>query len=272
MAREPVTGGLETRRQRCVMLTSHHERGDSLVRRTFLVLLCAASVTGAACGAVFGSGATSTPSAIPTATPVPATPTPEAPDLTIFRNFSYPVEGGCLPESDALMPNAPREYRNGIHEGVDFYTYDNCVEITQETSALAAKDGEVVRADLDYTPLTQAELDDFTARVAAGEDPNSFEFLDMFRGRQVWIDHGDGIVTRYAHLGSVAPGIIEGQRVAAGTPLGTAGDSGTPESLSNPDQETHLHFEVRTAETYVGAGLPPDEVRAMYERLFEPLN
>lgn len=242
------------------------------MRRTFLVLLVALSFTGVGCDAVFGSGGTSTPSAIPTATPIPATATPEAPDLTIFRNFSYPIEGGCLPESDALMPNAPREYREGIHEGVDFYTYDNCVEITQETPVLAAKDGEVVRADLDYTALTQAELDDFTTRIAAGEDPNAFEFLDMFRGRQVWIDHGDGIVTRYAHLGSIAPGIIEGQRVAAGTPLGTAGDSGTPESLSNPGQETHLHFEVRTADTYLGVGLAADDVRASYERLFEPLD
>jgi murein DD-endopeptidase MepM/ murein hydrolase activator NlpD len=170
------------------------------------------------------------------------------------------------------MPNAPREYRSGIHEGVDFYTYDNCVEITVDTPVIAAKDGRVIRADLDYTPLTQEQLDDFNTRVAVGENPNDDEFIDMFRGRQVWIDHGDGIVTRYAHLSAIAPGIIEGVQVAAGTPIGSVGDSGTPESLSNPGQETHLHFELRTGDTFLGAGLPPEEVRVLYEHLFEPLD
>lgn len=232
--------------------------------------MLAIAALGSACNSVFGGeGATATPTPIPTATLVP---TPEAADLTAFRNFSHPIEGGCLPQSESLMPNAPREYRSGTHEGVDFYTYDNCVEITAETPVLSAKDGRVVRADLDYRPLTQAELDGFDARIAAGEDPNIDEFIDMFRGRQVWIDHGDGTVTRYAHLGAIARGIIEGQRVGAGTVIGTIGDSGTPESLSNPGQELHLHWEVRIGDTFLGAGLPPDEVRAIYERLFEPLD
>lgn len=236
-------------------------------------MLFSIALISGACDTVFGGGGpTSTPTPIPTATAPPATPTPEAPDLTVFRSFSYPIEGGCLPQGEALMPNAPREYRSGIHEGVDFYTYDNCVEITAETSVLAAKDGRVVRADLDYSPLTQAQLDDFYTRIAAGEDPNADEFIDMFRGRQVWIDHGDGIITRYAHLGAVAPGIIEGVQVAAGTPIATVGDSGTPESLSNPGQETHVHFELRTGDTFLGAGLPPGEVRELYTRLFEPLD
>lgn len=226
-----------------------------------------------ACDTVFGGGGpTDTPTPIPTSTPIPATPTPEAPDLTVFRNFIYPIEGGCLPQSDALMPNAPREYRSGIHEGVDFYTYDNCVQIPADTPVIAAKDGRVIRADLGYTDLTQAQLDYFNARVAEGADPNDDEFIDIFRGRQVWIDHGDGIVTRYAHLGAIAPGIIEGVQVAAGTTIAFVGDSGTPESISNPGQEIHLHFELRTGDAFLGAGLPPEEVRELYTRLFEPLD
>jgi murein DD-endopeptidase MepM/ murein hydrolase activator NlpD len=86
----------------------------------------------------------------------------------------------------------------------------------------------------------------------------------------VWIDHGDGIVTRYAHLSSVADGIREGTRVAQGQEIATVGDSGTPESLSNPGQETHLHWEVRVAESFLGADLAADEVRALYQGLFQP--
>ena len=69
-----------------------------------------------ACGSVFGSSSTSTPSAIP------ATATPDAPDLSVFRGFIYPIAGACLPTGDQLMPNAPRDnYREVVHGGIDFY-------------------------------------------------------------------------------------------------------------------------------------------------------
>ncbi len=207
--------------------------------------------------------------ALTLALPVPPTPTP-TPDLaTIFHNFIYPIAGGCLPQSDALMPNAPREYRVGVHEGVDFYNHDNCAAIEAGTPVLAAKDGRVVRADTDYHDLTQEELDAANQRIANG-GANDFDVLDLFRGRQVWIDHGNGVVTRYAHLSAVADGIVEGARVAQGQTIAFVGDSGTPESISNPGTENHLHWELRVGQTYLGAGLPPEEVRAVYLGLFQP--
>jgi hypothetical protein len=206
----------------------------------------------------------------PTSTPRPPTPTATPDIATIFHNFLYPIAGGCLPQSDNLMPNAPREYRSGLHEGVDFYTLDNCTAIDATTVVLAAKDGVVLRADLEYHDLTQEELAAANERIANGE-AEAFEVVDLFRGRQVWIDHGNGIVTRYAHLSSVADGISEGVRVAQGQPVGTVGDSGTPESLSNPGSETHLHWELRVGDTFLGKGLPPEEVRALYLGLFQPV-
>jgi murein DD-endopeptidase MepM/ murein hydrolase activator NlpD len=204
----------------------------------------------------------------PTSTPRPPQPT-ATPDIAqIFHNFIYPLAGGCLPQSDALMPNAPRDYRSGTHEGVDFYDYDNCTDIVAGGEVIAAKDGVVVRADLDYHDLTQEELAAANERIAAGE-PEAFEVVDLFRGRQVWIEHGDGVTTRYAHLGGIAPGLREGARVAAGQTVAFIGDSGTPESLSDPGAEIHLHWELRVGDTYLGADLPPDEVRALYAALFE---
>jgi murein DD-endopeptidase MepM/ murein hydrolase activator NlpD len=204
-----------------------------------------------------------------TATARPPTPTP-TPDLAaIFHNFIYPIAGGCLPQSDTLMPNAPREYRSGRHEGVDFYGYDNCTTIEEATPVLAAKDGVVLRADIDYTDLTQEELDAANARIAAGE-PEAFEVVDLFRGRQVWVDHGDGVITRYAHLSGIAEGVREGARVAQGQAIAFVGESGTPESLSNPGSEMHLHWELRVGETFLGAEAEPADVRALYTGLFQP--
>lgn len=228
----------------------------------FLFALLAALVL-AACG---DSSANSTP----TSTAPAATATPSAPDLTVFHNWIFPIQGGCLPEGDQLMPNAPRDYRSGVHEGMDLYEVDNCTAIKKNTPAIAAKDGVVIRADHDYHDLTQEELDAANAQIDAG-NPNAFEVIDLFRGRQVWIDHGHGIVSRYAHLEGIPDDIVVGREVLQGETVGYIGDSGTPESISNPDTEIHLHWELRTGDTFLGQGLPPDEVRALYKGLFEPV-
>lgn len=198
----------------------------------------------------------------PTPTPTPtATPTPS------LTGFIFPLEGACLPSSDNLMPNAPRPYRAGIHEGIDFYPGFACAAGGQGAPVLAAKDGVVIRADWDFVEMTPQELQELLDRSQAQgyTDP---EALDRFRGRQVWIDHGGGVVTRYAHLGGIAPGIDVGVPVKAGQVVGYVGNSGTPDAVIGPGDEMHLHFEIRVGDSYLGAGLPPQEVRALLERAF----
>jgi murein DD-endopeptidase MepM/ murein hydrolase activator NlpD len=58
-------------------------------------------------------------------------------------------------------------------------------------------------------------------------------------GRQVVIDHGHGVFTRYAHLAEFAPGIRAGTRIGFGQPLGRMGESGNATAV-------HLHYEVLT--------------------------
>jgi murein DD-endopeptidase MepM/ murein hydrolase activator NlpD len=198
-------------------------------------------------------------------TPRAATPGPTPVELS---GFAYPIAGGCLPQSDDLMPGAPRQYRNGIHEGVDFYDSDNCTSIGLGTEVLAAKPGTIIRADSDYHDLTAAEIRDLEARARLnGSDP---QIENAFRGRQVWVDHGDGIVTRYAHLSGIADGIEVGKHVNQGELIAAVGESGTPESVSAPGTEYHLHFEIRVVGTYLGAGLTADAVRLLYEEAFAP--
>lgn len=230
----------------------------------FASVSVAALLIAAACSGASGASRTPTPA------PPSPTPTSAAPDLTVFRNFIFPIRGACLPSSDLLMPNAPREYRGGVHEGVDLYPSDNCTAIENGTPVMAAKDGVVIRADRAYHDLTQAELDAANQRIADGQ-ANDPDVIDLFRGRQVWVDHGNGIVTRYAHLAAIADAIQVGAKVAQGETIAFVGDSGTPESLSNPGTEIHLHFELRVADGFLGHGLPPDEVRALYTNLFESL-
>ena len=58
-------------------------------------------------------------------------------------------------------------------------------------------------------------------------------------GNMVDIDHGNGIVTRFAHLSEIA--VKVGQSVARGTIVGRAGSTGR---ATGP----HLHYEVRVNE------------------------
>ena len=55
-------------------------------------------------------------------------------------------------------------------------------------------------------------------------------------GLVVWLDHGDAILTIYAHLSQIL--VTEGQAVTRADPLGLSGQSG---NASGP----HLHFEIR---------------------------
>lgn len=199
----------------------------------------------------------------PAATPTPTPPPP------VIRGFRFPIEGACLPAEDDLMPNAPREYRSGVHEGVDFYPGRACATIERGTPVLAAKTGIVIRADVNYKDIMQEEMDGLLSRSAQQgfTDP---EALDRLRGRQVWLDHGGGVVTRYCHLLSIEPGLAEGVVVEAGQVVGRVGNSGTPEGVSDPNLENHLHFEIRVGDGYLGQGLSVAETRRLWEVAFSP--
>ena len=76
------------------------------------------------------------------------TPEPDTLDPDNLSGFTHPVEGACLPFTDLLMPNAPRAYRNGVHEGVDIYPGYACAYVEEGTPILAVYDGKVIRAEV----------------------------------------------------------------------------------------------------------------------------
>lgn len=57
-------------------------------------------------------------------------------------------------------------------------------------------------------------------------------------GLMVDIDHGNGVVSRYAHMSGFAPDMRPGARVAAGQLIGQVGRTGRATTA-------HVHFEVR---------------------------
>ena len=174
--------------------------------------------------------------------------------------FLIPLPGACVSDFEGHQPNAPRAYRNnGIHEGLDFYTEASCIPVDRTTPVLAAKAGVVLRADRAYVDVTPEDWARFEQAGFAGE-----QILDELRGRQVWIDHGQGIVTRYAHLSAIAAPIFEGVNVRVGQVIGFVGESGQRESFATPGSDLHLHFEIRINEGWLGQGLEPLAARLLY--------
>lgn len=172
----------------------------------------------------------------------------------VVRGLLLPIEGAEITTAPELLPNSPREYRAGWHEGIDFAA-------DRGTPVRAAAAGTVVRIDrefVDWDPAQQAAA--LEAALTLGYTPD--ETLDRIRGRQVWIDHGRHVVTRYAHLDAVAD-LFVGQTVTRGQTIGAVGSSGFEEG------GPHLHFEVRVGDNYLGDWLEGEELMRVLNRSFD---
>ncbi|MEJ2749103.1 MAG: peptidoglycan DD-metalloendopeptidase family protein [Anaerolineae bacterium] len=170
-----------------------------------------------------------------------------------------PIQGSGITRRDFQLPGAPRHYRLGIHQGVDFYWQPG-------TLVRAAADGVVVRSMVDFVPQTAAQYAAWRAELQQ-LGYTSEAALDVYRGRQVWIQHASGWITRYVHLSRIEPGIVEGTAVTQGQLLGAVGNSGSPLSLQSAEADAHLHFELWLGEHYLGQYLRPIETRELVESL-----
>jgi murein DD-endopeptidase MepM/ murein hydrolase activator NlpD len=206
--------------------------------------------------------------------PEPTTPTialsslpPHDPAiLELLPPLTLPIDGTMLSDMAFRLPGAPRSYRYGVHEGLDFYWAAGGA-VTSDTPVLAVADGEIIRADWEYVAPSAAEMEEMLA-YAREVHHTPAGILDVLRGRQIWIDHGEGVVSRYCHLSAVAEGLEVGQRVEQGQIVGYVGNSGTPASYYEQGAEMHLHLEIRIGAGYLGQYLRPIEVKRWLTQVF----
>jgi murein DD-endopeptidase MepM/ murein hydrolase activator NlpD len=229
--------------------------------RIILAIVCVA-LFGAVAVTASGSGpelARATPTPRHTAIPAVETIPPDVGErgartyMRFWGRFLLPLEGGEIPADLELLPGAARDYRGGLHEGIDFPGPDG-------TPVLAAASGTVARIDLSFLDWNRQQQEiALHEALTLGYTPAAT--LDRIRGRQVWIDHGKGLVTRYAHLSAVEP-LVVGQTVEAGRVIGAVGSSGYPQG------GPHLHFEVRVGGGFYGDGLSGELLVRAVSRLF----
>ncbi|MGI5875651.1 MAG: M23 family metallopeptidase [Dethiobacteria bacterium] len=191
---------------------------------------------------------------------------------TLIDELSFlqsPLPGARITTRDSQLPGAPRPYRNGTHEGLDYYNGYCGISINYGDPVFAAGEGVLIRIDHNYKEPDLEEREEML-RISATEGDTPEDILDILRGRQIWILHPNGTVTRYAHLSKVNEELVLGDQVEAGAYIGNIGNSGTSDGAEGSTAGAHLHFEIwPTDHAYLGKGLSPAEVRNILEKILE---
>ena len=181
--------------------------------------------------------------------------------------YTNPIQGATFTSRRPHLPNQARAYRNGVHEGFDFFDGVVTVPIEYGTEALAIGSGKIIRADHEYVEFT---VESFNRIIedAKRSSTTPESSLDRLRGRQVWIQHVGGYVSRYAHLDSIPASIKVGSFVRPGQVVGYIGNSGTIEAAENTPSLPHLHFEFWDADGFMGEGKTSSEIYDLIAQVF----
>ena len=152
-----------------------------------------------------------------------------------------PIEGAEVSTVESHLPGAQRAYRNGYHEGIDWYDYTTEVVIDTSTPILAQGEGEVIRAD------HEVRNQDLELAAESGFTPEYI--LDRLRGQQVWVQYERGVMIRFAHLDRLPQDLKVGDPVDAETVIGYVGNSGTSGALDRDGSGLHLHQDLLIYDT-----------------------
>jgi len=182
-----------------------------------------------------------------------------------------PCKGIGVPKRTMRLPNAPRNYRNGIHRGIDFFA-------NWGTPIRAVADGLVIRSDLYYEEVPP----DFREKVLhssskVGNTPSDI-FNNILLGQAVFLDHGFDlipgfrVISIYAHLSFINPNIKPGVIIKSGEIFAKSGNSGVKESTLGSRDGAHLHWELiiqkDKEEIFLGKDIPNPQLYNMLTSIF----
>ena len=187
-------------------------------------------------------------------------------------SLSLPCYDVPVPKRTMRLPNAPRNYRNGTHRGIDFFA-------NWGTPVRSVADGVVIRSDRYYKEVSadfRENLLKSTTKV--GHTPSDI-FNNVLLGKSVFLDHGFSLIpgfrtiSIYAHLSHIEESVIPGAVIKEGELLGKSGNTGMKESTIGSKSGSHLHWEMilqrNEKEIYLGKGMSNPELYHMLKRIFQ---
>ncbi len=103
-----------------------------------------------------------------------------------------------IPKRASRLPNAPRDYRNGTHRGIDFFA-------NWGTDIRAVADGLVVRADHNYEEYpADFRVEMLKSSGKVGHTPSDI-FNSVLLGKAIILDHGFDLVPGFRAITIYAP-------------------------------------------------------------------
>ncbi|WP_227935664.1 M23 family metallopeptidase [Alkalihalobacillus deserti] len=181
-----------------------------------------------------------------------------------------PIEGAEVSKIAGHLPGAPRAYRNGFHEGIDWYAFASGGGISTDTPVYAMGNGIVVRADHGYEEYDSVEARNLDLAFTNELGMTPEYIIDRLRGRQVWVQYQGGVLNRFAHLHDIPSEIQVGNLVTAETVIGYVGNSGTSDGVNqNYEEGLHLHQDILIFGEYFWKYLSQDETLKVLERIWE---
>ncbi|WP_088363968.1 M23 family metallopeptidase [Bacillus cereus] len=163
--------------------------------------------------------------------------------LEKLSNPNLPIKNAYITKEPGQLPGANRDYRNGKHEGFDWYPGAIGTEISNKTKVYPIYEGTVVRIAKDFKELDPTYRENLLKEAARiKHTPQST--LDLLRGRQVWVQSENGVLIHYAHLSSVNNNINVGDKVTVKDSIGTVGNSGTSNGALHTNEDLHLHSDL----------------------------
>lgn len=185
------------------------------------------------------------------------------------RGYSVPVPGTTFPLSPQYLPGAERHKGIGASRGFEFSDGFVGRPLGPNPTVVAVAAGTVVRVDRAFAPLEAGEREFLSSR-AGGSGPIANLALDRLHGRQVWIEHEGGYVSRYARLSEVDPKLRSGDSVRQGQPIGLMGNTGGLFTDALPTSAPRLHFEMWLPDGigYLGQDMTPLESHSIVAAVF----
>ena len=190
----------------------------------------------------------------------------------LLQKIKLPSEDYIVPSILNLLPNAKREYRAGMHEGIDF-------SVPLNAPVMAVASGIVVRSNPQHVDV---DIDTYNAFLATSAELNKTPddiYNYILLGKSIVIDHGYTITSKfrtisvYAHLSSIPEGIVPGAQVEQGAIIGLSGNTGTSDGALKNDKGAHLHWELHFDSAndryFLGQNIPPDYLYNNIELLFD---
>ena len=190
----------------------------------------------------------------------------------LLQTIQLPSKDYPVPEYLNLLPNALREYRSGSHHGIDF-------AIPLNGPIMAVSGGIIVRSNPTHSDV---DIDTYNAFLETTQQLSKTPediYNYILLGKSIVIDHGYSIASNfrtisvYAHLSSIADGILPGTKVDKGQLIGFSGNTGTSSGSPRNEKGAHLHwelhFEDKSGKYFLGQNIPPELLKENIDLLFE---